>query len=309
MELIMFVGIPASGKSTKAKEYMQKGYQLISSDAIRAELTEYADLQSLSEKEYTAINKRVFEIIRKETAASLKAGKSVVVDATNLNRKRRMNFLNNFKNYTCKCVLFITPVHICMERNRKRVGNAKVPESAMEKMLCNFECPYLWEGWEEIIPVISEENYKFVFEDIAGFEQDNPHHDLTLDKHLNEAEKYCKDHNYSEMLQKVARYHDIGKVYTKRFQNRKGEPTEVAHYYDHENYSAYLYLTEMCCGKQLTKEELYQILYETNLINCHMRPLNCWNESEKTIEKDAAVFGEKFMKDLRALNQADRAAH
>ncbi len=39
MEFVMTVGLPASGKSTWAKEQIDKGYDWISSDEIRKEPT------------------------------------------------------------------------------------------------------------------------------------------------------------------------------------------------------------------------------------------------------------------------------
>ena len=38
----------------------------------------------------------------------------------------------------------------------------------------------------------------------------------------------------------AARFHDVGKYYTKQFMNNKGEPTTDAHYYGHEGYGAWL---------------------------------------------------------------------
>lgn len=311
MELIMFVGIPASGKSTRSAQYREKGYLVLSSDEIREGLIKGADLESLLEKEKAQLHNRVFEIVRKEASAALKRGQSVVVDATNLNRKRRMSFLAQFKRFSCtkKCVLFITPAEICMERNRKRTGNACVPKEGMLRMLCNFECPNYWEGWDEIEPVADPSPYQFPFDKIRGFEQDNPHHNLTLDEHIAATVRFCKEQGYGEMLERVAAYHDIGKLYTKQYRSMRGEPTPHAHYLGHDNYGAYLYLTEMCCGKELSAEAFRKILYETCLINCHMRPLAHWRWSEDAQEKDRQLFGDAFMADLLALHKADRAAH
>ena len=94
-------------------------------------------------------------------------------------------------------------------------------------------------------------------------------------------------------------------MYTKQFFNYKGEPTEDAHYYGHENYGSYLYLSEICCGISLDEVATENALYEALLINCHMRPL-CYGEG--AYEKDTALFGEEFMKDLMQLHEADRAA-
>ena len=38
LEFVTFVGAPASGKSTMANEYRQKGYVILSSDERRAEI-------------------------------------------------------------------------------------------------------------------------------------------------------------------------------------------------------------------------------------------------------------------------------
>lgn len=311
MELIFFVGIPASGKSTYAAQYRQKGYTVLSSDAIRDELTGGIPLEALPPKDHASLNARVFETIRRETAASLQRGQSVVVDATNLNRKRRISFLKQFQKFDCTriCHLFITPVPVCMERNALRSGAARVPDQAMHRMLCNFECPNYWEGWDEIIPAICPIPYEFPFVEIRNFPQDNPHHALTLDAHMDAAARYCAEYRSGPMLERVARCHDIGKLYTKAFCNSRGVPTEDAHYLGHDSYGAYLYLTQMCCGRQPAPEEFRQILYETNLINCHMRPLTAWSGSGTPSEKDLALFGEAFLADLLMLHRADRAAH
>lgn len=311
MELIMFVGIPASGKSTRSAAYREQGYLVLSSDEIRESLLEGMPLEGLPEKEKTRLNSQVFEIIRRKTAEALKRGQSVVVDATNLSRKRRMSFLGQFERFPCvkKCILFITPAEICLERNRRRTGNARVSEEGMQRMLCNFECPNYWEGWDEIIPVMDSTPYHFPFDCLRGFDQDNPHHRLTLEEHMAEAVRYCREQGYGQMLQRVAAYHDIGKLYTKQYCNIRGEPTAHAHYLGHDNYGAYLYLTELCCGKNLSEDAFRQVLYETCLINCHMRPLAHWRGANGTEEKDRRLFGDDFISDLLALHQADRAAH
>lgn len=310
MELIMFVGIPASGKSTKSTQYRNLGYEVLSSDDIRSELLQGVELETLSPKQRTRLHGNTFETVRRRASAALKRGQSVVVDATNLSRKRRISFLECFQRFPCvkKCLLFLTPVDVCMERNRKRTGNALVPDDAMYRMLCNFECPNYWEGWDEILPVVFEKCYSFPFDQIMCFHQDNSHHALTLDTHLEMTAQYCRDNNYSLSVRKVAGYHDIGKLYTKQYINSRGEVTKEAHYLGHDNYGAYLYITEMCCGKEMSPLAFQNILYETSLINCHMYPMYRWTDGIPT-QKDLDLFGSEFLSDLMALHQADRAAH
>lgn len=310
MELVMFVGIPASGKSTKSSLYQKLGYEVISSDDIRNELLKGARLEALSPDQRARLHSKTFETVRRRASEALKGGRSVVVDATNLSRKRRISFLECFRKFPCikKCLLFLTPVDVCMERNRKRTGNARVPDEAMYRMLCNFECPNYWEGWDEILPVAYNEQYAFPFEQIKDFQQDNSHHALTLDAHLEKTVQYCIDNDCSLSVRKAAGYHDIGKLYTKQYRNSHGEITKEAHYLCHDNYGAYLYITEMCCGKETSPLAFRNILYETSLINCHMYPMFRWKDGIPT-KKDLDLFGSEFLSDLMALHRADRAAH
>lgn len=310
MELIMLVGIPASGKSTKSTLYRKLGYEILSSDDIRNEILQGVELEALPLNQRTILHGKTFETVRRRASEALKRGQSVVVDATNLSRKRRISFLECFRRIPCtkKCLLFLTPVDVCMERNRKRTGNARVPDEAMYRMLCNFECPNYWEGWDEILPVAYEEQYTFPFEQIKGFHQNNSHHALTLDAHLEKTAQYCRDNNFAPSVRKVAGYHDIGKLYTKQYQNSRGEITKEAHYLGHDNFGAYLYITEMCCGKEMSPLAFQNILYETSLINCHMYPMFRWKDGIPT-QKDLDLFGSEFLSDLMALHRADRAAH
>ena len=100
----------------------------------------------------------------------------------------------------------------------------------------------------------------------------------------------------------------MGKLYTKRFQNARGEPTDIAHFYGHENYSAYLYLCEKT-SQSLQKGTWAETLYIANLINWHMRPLNAWLRTPASEEKDRKLMGETMFADLCKLHQADLEAH
>lgn len=311
VEFVMFVGLPASGKSTYAKEYEKNGYKILSSDIVREEFSSQIERGELTIPDNTNLNSMVFEELSKIARANLLEGKSVVLDATNLARKRRKNFLRTLYKVKCKkiCLLFITPVDECYRRNSNRTGYACVPDDAMYRMICSFECPNYFEGFDEITPIVSDIEYSFDFSLVKDFNQESKYHSLTLDKHMQKAYEYSVENNFSKHVIKCAKYHDIGKVYTKRYENSKGEPSEIPHYYNHENYGAYLYLVEHCSGKNLSKEEFNIVLYETCLINSHMRPLNLWRHHESVREKDKRLFGEEFFNDLLNLNKADVTAH
>lgn len=299
-ELVMLVGIPGSGKSTFSGEYEERGYRIHSSDQIRREMYGSEEIQGKSSE--------VFELLGQRVRKDLAAGRSCVIDATNLSRKRRTAMLGSVAKYAGRktCVIVLATPSVCMERNAAR--NRTVPPEAIYRMLCSFETPYYYEGWDTIKVSFGGEQYVFPREQAADFSQDNPHHTLTLGEHMDAARDYCVEHGFSEAVCEAAWYHDIGKLYTKRFTNYRGEPTETAHFYGHENYSAYMYLCEKAGGSS-PEGSLEDTLYIANLINWHMRPLNSWQRSPSREEKDRKLVGEAMYGDIMRLNQADRYAH
>ncbi len=314
--LIMLVGIPASGKSTVSRKYAARGFKVLSSDEVRMKMfsgelpcrAKDAEKCSLDGK---ALNSEVFSYILSETRAALLSGCSVMVDATNLIRKRRISFLSELKNIKAEriCLLLVCSPDECKRRNRERNGMARVPDHAMENMLSMFECPTIAEGWDRIDVLMDEIPYSFPFSEAECFSQDNPHHTLSLLGHLRAARDYLIEKNAPDFLTRVAYYHDIGKLYSKTFVNKRGQITDIAHYYSHENYGAYLYLCEMLCGKGASAEDVESALRESLLINLHMRPLSAWQASRRAYERDRALFGDEMILLTELLHEADRAAH
>lgn len=302
-EFVMLVGIPASGKSTYAEELTKKGYHVHSSDKIREEL--FGDENEQKDKS------KVFEVLHKRIKEDLQNGVSCVYDATNMNMRRRIAFLNEIKKYPCrkKCVLFAIPVEECKRRNESR--ERKVPDSVFDKMLRQFQCPYYYEGWDEIEVVGSEKKYEIPLDEMEYFEQDNSHHSLTLGQHMKKAGEYYIQHFFNKdtvYLLAAILAHDIGKFYTKDFHNTKGEITQEAHYYGHENCGAHMTLCHYCSilGEGNNKNSL---LYVCCLVNWHMRPYTAWKDSEKAKDRDIALIGKDMYEDIMKLHEADMAAH
>ena len=211
-ELLMLVGIPASGKSSFSREREREGYTVLSSDRIRETYLSAEGKVDMPEDENRLfdLNRRVFREITERAIALLREGRSVVIDATNLNRRRRMNLLREIGVARCvkKCVLFITPREVCLERNSGRSGIARVPDADMRKMIATFECPVLAEGWDAITPVIYGKEYRFPFEKARDFSQDNPHHSLTLYEHLAAARRYAEENGFKAELVAEGEHYD-----------------------------------------------------------------------------------------------------
>lgn len=240
MYFIMMVGLSGSGKSTLANRVaLEYDAHIISSDAIRAEVFGNENDQHH--------NKEVFDILHEQVHDSLKHGNSVVYDATNLNAKRRIAFLNQLKQYKDLqkiCCVVATLFEVCVENDSKR--NRKVGRAVILKQMKQFQMPFLNEGWDRIEIKKSFPSEPFypirILRELENIEHDcAPHHLETIGRHIAMVSEQAKDDDYR--IKTAARYHDLGKYYTKGFYNAKGKPSEVAHYYGHENVSAYIYLT------------------------------------------------------------------
>lgn len=295
-KLYILIALPAAGKSTWAEKFCNRYDNTvhISSDAIREEVFGSAEDQ--------AHNAEVFEIMRKRTRETLSAGGNVIYDATNLNRKRRMGFIREMKKLADEIigVVFAVPFEICCERNQRR--ERTVPYSAMERMYKSFQPPSTAEGFDRIEIVRDNHtiNLEAELDAAIRISHDNPHHDLTIGEHMMEACNYIEwQKNFLASF--AVRYHDIGKPFCKVFHNTKGVPTEIAHYYNHENVGAYMAL----CGDLYNDVSEKDVLYITNLTANHM----VFYAGEGAMEKVKKLYGEAFWKDLCLLHEADEYGH
>lgn len=291
-KFIMMVGLPGSGKSTLAKQVSKKNNAVIhSSDDMRQELFGDENDQQNNELLFQELNKRINR--------DLRDGKSVVYDATNLSYRRRKLYLDTIKTECYKeCILVATPYEKCLHQNNNR--SRKVPKHVMEKMYRCFFVPQYYEGWDHIgIVYNTDEKYELdeLFNDLDIITQDNMHHSLTIGKHCKKCAKYIEEQYNDEILKMAALLHDIGKKFTKKFEDRKGNPTEEAHFYSHQNVSAYLSLFYL---KNMPIEKILEI---TNYIQWHMQPFNLTTGKAKT--KSTKLLGREVYDNLLRLHEAD----
>ena len=148
--LYITVGLPGSGKSTYAKEFIKgKEIEYLSSDSLRAVYGKDETDQSV-----TSI---VFGHIKRKVDEFLKDGKNVIVDATSVNRKERSDYINTAKKYGAKVVAIVFKMDRqgLIDRNKKRgeQGGRVVPDWVIDKMLNKFEDPSYDEGIDVMIYV------------------------------------------------------------------------------------------------------------------------------------------------------------
>lgn len=268
----MLVGLPGSGKTHYANEYLKKeNTTILSSDEIRKIL--------LGPEEAQWGNSIVFNAMNYAAIENLKQGRNVIYDATNINSKRRIALLEQIKKEVKEDVFFVvtilaTPYKICVERQQKR--ERKVLEEVINKMIKNFEVPYYEEGWNEIFIEnleFNENSYMTPNNFIKKYEeynQENPYHNLSLGLHVKFAiDRYCElvvsnTVEYNRLIYSALVFHDFGKSFC-----RTADDKGIGHYYNHNNVGAYLFLCNYFV-RNLPRRERIQI---AKLIEWHMLEL------------------------------------
>ncbi len=265
---MMLVGLPGSGKSTKAIELCKENEPciIISSDMIRNEL--YGD-ESVQEN-----HQKVFDLMQKRTVEALQNGKNVIYDATNLRRKNRIHLLKVLPRCQKTAIIVWTRFETCVERDKER--NRHVGQAVVEKMIHNFQLPYYDEGWNTIKVIYNDTQYSAKnYYDWMNCEHDNPHHNNSIQEHTR---KVCKEAIQAQITQESGDYgctlfvaahlHDIGKKFTKAFKDARGNDSDIAHFYNHHNVGGYFALGYSDINDIPFKQKMLIVW----LVNNHMEP-------------------------------------
>jgi predicted kinase len=143
MELVMFIGIPGSGKSTFYTQKFLNTHVRINRDMLRTETREKILIE-----------------------ACLRAKQPFVLDNTNVTREKRAGYIAQAKAAQFRVVgyFFDCPVQEALKRNDQRTGKARVPAVAIHAIAKKLERPQLSEGFENLFFVKND----FTIERIAS---------------------------------------------------------------------------------------------------------------------------------------------
>lgn len=145
LQMIILIGIPASGKSTF---YTQNFSNLprVSKDLMRKKKTKTKDEQQ-----------------KQLIIENLSKNKSVVIDNNNESKEIRKPLIEMAKKFNAKVIgyYFQSNVKECLERNKKRSGKARVPDFVIFIKKKALQKPSYDEGFDELYYVKIEPEYKF----------------------------------------------------------------------------------------------------------------------------------------------------
>ena len=145
VELVIFVGLQASGKSTFFRERFAATHEHVSKDLMPNNRNR---------------KRRQAQLI----GAALREGSSVVVDNTNATVEDRLALVELGREFGARivCYYFESTVRECVGRNLRRTGEEKVPDVALFATAKRLVPPSYSEGFDGL--------FRVRFKDDSGFE-------------------------------------------------------------------------------------------------------------------------------------------
>lgn len=290
----MLCGPPGSGKSTLSNTLEGN---VLSSDEIRRIIS-----GSYDNFDHDQI---VFDYIHQKAKELLMNDEDVIIDATNLSRKKRVHFLKLIKKLDVKkeIYFFEHSLETCLKQNFQRSPEKHVPKKRLIEMYNATQVPLSAEGWDKIY-VCSEEDdtvygevdnvddkrqsfidlvtnnadhddlfnqlssYCSSFDNIFNLAQDSTYHSFSVSRHTFYVWDYVRSETDDLSIIIAALFHDIGKYETKSFYNFKGEKKRYANFIGHENVStkiAFQFLRNIGFDQVFIQKTLLLIQYHMTL--------------------------------------------
>lgn len=177
-KIIVFIGLPASGKSTEARSRMDDG------NIMRVNRD---DLRSMLFKRWKGKKEGVVTGVEKAAVRSaVLSGFDIIIDDTNLNPGTRASWktLANELGVVLVEESFETPLLECVKRDALRTGKAHVGRSVIENMALTYG----------ILPKLAPEQKVVIF-DVDGTLVDCSHRKVYLNvcKNCNEIEEFHQE--------------------------------------------------------------------------------------------------------------------
>ncbi|MBA3825805.1 MAG: AAA family ATPase [Ktedonobacterales bacterium] len=149
MEIIIFVGLPAAGKSTFYRQHFAATHTLVSKDLLPPRHKQLRQME--------------------EITRALVAGRSVVIDNTNSTVADRAVLieLGRAHGATISGYSLRSTVAASLARNRQRTGRARVPDIAIYAIAKHLVPPTYGEGFDHLFEVTIADDEGFTVTALA----------------------------------------------------------------------------------------------------------------------------------------------
>lgn len=140
MQLIIFTGIPAAGKSTFYQRYFYHSHLRINLDMLKTRHRE----------------RLIFE-------AAIASKTKIVIDNTNPSIEERARYIPiaQAAGYAIVSYYFDTDLKSTIERNEQRTGKAKIPIAGIKVKWHQLHMPSMVEGFQEVYRVRIVPDHEF----------------------------------------------------------------------------------------------------------------------------------------------------
>ena len=284
----VLIGVAGVGKSTYIEQHKTEKSLVLSSDALRIEL--FGDLEAGNAPEAIPVVFKTLHERMKEALLS-KQYDTIFYDATNLSRKLRKGFYEQFKKYAeIEAIVLVKPLATILEQNSQRSGFAKVPESVIRRMYENLQVPRIDVDCDKIEVIGEFEDFAEEIAMIKGMKHDSPYHAEAVDTHIQmtidgaKAQEHSTHYTKDEIVT-LAELHDLGKGITKKPSQSRG----VAHDYFVEVHGSHsMFDNHANVGAMYALVKFKEELNKSNLkiIEAIYQHMNAHNGfSEKMIKK------------------------
>lgn len=156
-QLILLIGLPASGKSFWTANFLKKNpdFQVVSSDDIIDQECQKVGLTyNEGFQKFIGYASKEFDRRFRE---GIEQGQSLIVDRTNMNQKSRKKFLKAASEAGYEKIAVNFQIPDTVRKNRMKVRFEKtgksIPDHVIDSMASGYQAPSKEEGFDKIILV------------------------------------------------------------------------------------------------------------------------------------------------------------
>ncbi|KRW99345.1 P-loop containing nucleoside triphosphate hydrolase [Pseudocohnilembus persalinus] len=205
-KLIVMVGLPGSGKTTFAEQYIQKfpQTQVLSTQQIYDHITKNIRITNIQNK-IILLMELCDEIFCNQMRLCSQLKRDVLIDQTNVLIRSRLEKLKYFQHHQTEAVVIVCTETDLLKRQLKKQNKSDrfIPRCGIQTLANlkeNFVIPTEYEGFERVHFVELEEDQCRKIVVISKEISQLQTHPLLRPKHFKEIDEFKKEHNLPENI-------------------------------------------------------------------------------------------------------------